>query len=418
MSMDQPIKKKKWPARRIITYAAAGTFVLLVLYMLLFQSNRSTLNVESEKLTIATVQRGPFQEFIPVMGEVLPVQTIFLDVEEGGLVEKIYLEAGSALKKGDKILKLSNTSLLMDIMYREAELFQQINNLRNTRLLFEQSRLALERDLADLDFQVEKQKRKYESYQSLYDEKLVSRHDFEDTRDEYAMTQNKRRLTAESQEKDLDYRQQQILQLEDAVKRMEENLKVAKGKLDNLTVRAPITGTLTSLQAEPGQSKSPGERLGQIDAPEGFKARAGIDEFYIDRIQKGKPGQFELSGNTYRMVVSRVYPEVLNGKFSVDLEFPGRQAPGIRRGQTLHIRLELSDVAEALLLPRGGFFQKTGGNWVFVLEPDGKTAVKREIRLGRQNPDVFEVLGGLRTGERVVTSSYDNFGDNERLVFE
>jgi HlyD family secretion protein len=418
MSMDQPIKKKKWPARRIITYAAAGTFVLLVLYMLLFQSNRSTLNVESEKLTIATVQRGPFQEFIPVMGEVLPVQTIFLDVEEGGLVEKIYLEAGSALKKGDKILKLSNTSLLMDIMYREAELFQQINNLRNTRLLFEQSRLALERDLADLDFQVEKQKRKYESYQSLYDEKLVSRHDFEDTRDEYAMTQNKRRLTAESQEKDLDYRQQQIVQLEDAVKRMEENLKVAKGKLDNLTLCAPITGILTSLQAEPGQSKSPGERLGQIDAPEGFKARAGIDEFYIDRIQKGKPGQFELSGGTYRMLVSRVYPEVKDGKFSVDLEFPGRQAPGIRRGQTLHIRLELSDVAEALLLPRGGFFQKTGGNWVFVLEPDGKTAVKREIRLGRQNPDVFEVLGGLRTGERVVTSSYDNFGDNERLVFE
>jgi HlyD family secretion protein len=418
MSMDQIIKKKKWPKRRIITYTAAGTFILLILYLLIFQTNRSTLNVEIDKLTISTVQRGPFQEFIPVMGEVLPVQTIFLDVEEGGLVEKIYIEAGSAVKQGDKILKLSNTSLLMDIMYREAELFQQINNLRNTRLLFEQSRLALERDLADLDFQVEKQKRKFESYQSLYDEKLVSRHDFEDTRDEYAMTQNKRRLAVESQEKDLSYRQQQILQLEDAVKRMEENLKVAKSKLDNLTVRAPITGTLTSLEAEPGQSKSPGERLGQVDAPEGFKARAGIDEFYIDRIQKGKPGQFELSGGSYRMVVSRVYPEVKDGKFSVDLEFPGLQAPGIRRGQTLHIRLELSDVAEALLLPRGGFFQKTGGNWVFVLEANSKTAVKRDIRLGRQNPDVFEVLGGLRTGERVITSSYDNFGDNERLVFK
>ncbi len=418
MSMDQIIKKKKWPRRRIITYASAGTFVLLILYMLIFQTNRSTLNVETEKLTISTVQRGPFQEFIPVMGEVLPVQTIFLDVEEGGLVEKIYIEAGSAVKQGDKILKLSNTSLLMDIMYREAELFQQLNNLRNTRLLFEQSRLALERDLADLDFQVEKQKRKYESYQTLHEEKLISRHDFENTRDEYELVKNKRRLTAESQEKDLLYRQQQIVQLEDAVKRMEENLKVAKGKLDNLTLRAPITGTLTSLQAEPGQSKSPGERLGQIDAPEGFKARAGIDEFYIDRIQKGKPGQFELSGGTYRMVVSRVYPEVKDGKFSVDLEFPGRQAPGIRRGQTLHIRLELSDVAEALLLPRGGFFQKTGGNWVFVLEANGKTAVKREIRLGRQNPDVFEVLGGLAAGERVVTSSYDNFGDNERLVLE
>jgi len=416
--MDQIIKKKKWPPRRIISYSMAGSFVFLVGYLLLFQTNRSTLNVDSEKLTISTVQHGPFQEFIPIMGEVLPVQTIFLDVEEGGLVEKIFIEAGSTVKHGDKILKLSNTSLLMDIMYREAELFQQINNLRNTRLLFEQSRLALERDLADFDFQVEKQKRKYESYQSLHEEKLISRHDFEDTRDEFEMVKNKRRLAAESQEKELSFRQQQIVQLEDAVKRMEENLQVAKGKLDNLTLRAPITGTLTSLQAEPGQSKSPGERLGQIDAPEGFKARAGIDEFYIDRIQKGKPGQFELSGGTYRMVVSRVYPEVKDGKFSVDLEFPGRQAPGIRRGQTLHIRLELSDVAEALLLPRGGFFQKTGGNWIFVLAADGKSAVKREIRLGRQNPDVFEVLGGLRAGERVITSSYDNFGDNERLVFD
>jgi HlyD family secretion protein len=418
MSMDQIIKKKKWPARRIITYAAVGAFILLVLNILIFQSSRSTLNVESEKLTISTIERGPFQEFIPVMGEVLPLQTIFLDVEEGGLVEKIFIEAGSAVKQGDKILKLSNTSLLMDIMYREAELFQQINNLRNTRLLFEQSRLALERDLADLDFQVEKQKRKFTSFQSLFDEKLISRHDFEDTRDEYDMVQNKRRLAAESQEKELAFRQQQITQLEDAVQRMQENLRVAKGKLDNLTLRAPISGILTSLQAEPGQSKSPGERLGQIDAPEGYKARAEIDEFYIDRIEKGKPGQFELSGNTYRMVVSRVYPEVLNGKFSVDLEFPGRQAPGIRRGQTLHIRLELSDVSEALLLPRGGFFQKTGGNWVFVLEADGKTAVKRDVRLGRQNPDVFEVLSGLSAGERVITSSYDNFGDNERLVLE
>ena len=418
MSMDQIIKKKKWPPRRIVTYAAGAFFILLLAYLLLFQSHRSTLNVEIEKVTVATVQRGPFQEFIPVMGEVLPVQTIFLDVEEGGLVEKIYIEAGSAVKQGDKILKLSNTSLLMDIMYREAELFQQINNLRNTRLLFEQSRLTLARDLANLDFQVEKQKRKFESFQSLFEEKLVSRLDFEDIRDEYEMVKGQRLLAAESQEKELDFRQQQIAQLEDAVKRMGENLKVAKGKLDNLTLRAPITGTLTSLQAEPGQSKSPGERLGQIDAPEGYKARALIDEFYIDRIQQGKPGQFELSGSTYRMVVSRVYPEVLNGKFSVDLAFPGPQAPGIRRGQTLHIRLELSDVAEALLLPRGGFFQKTGGNWVFVLEADGKTAVRRDIRLGRQNPDVFEVLGGLRAGERVVTSSYDNFGDNERLVLK
>jgi HlyD family secretion protein len=418
MGMDRVIERKKWPLRRVIAYSAAAAFALLVAYLLLFESHRSTLNVESEKLTIATVRRGPFQEFIPVQAEVLPLETIFLDVEEGGLVEKLFLEAGSEVKKGDKILKLSNTSLLMDIMYREAELFQQINNLRNTRLLFEQNRLSLQKDLADLDFQLEKQRRKFESYQSLYDDKLISRHDYEDTRDEYELVKNKRQLTAETQEQELSFRQQQVLQLEDSVRRMQENLKVAKSKLDNLTVRAPISGTLTSLQAEPGQSKSPGERLGQIDAPEGFKARAEIDEFYIDRIQKDLTGQFELSGGTFPVRVERVYPEVKDGKFSVDLRFPGRQAPGIRRGQTLHVRLELGDVAEALLLPRGGFFQKTGGNWIFVLEPDGRTALKREIRLGRQNPDVFEVLGGLRPGERVITSSYDNFGDNERLVLK
>jgi len=418
MSMDRTIQRKKWPPRRIITYAAVGSFVLLIAYLLLFQVNRSTLNVEKDKLTIANVFRGPFQEFIPVMGEVLPVQTIFLDVEEGGLVEKIFIEAGTSVKQGDKLLKLSNTTLLMDIMYREAELFQQINNLRNTRLLFEQNRLILERDLAEVDFQEQKLKRKFESYQSLYEDKLVSRHDFEDTRDEYELQVSKHKLAVESQEKELNFREQQIVQLEDAVRRMQGNLEVAKQKLDNLTVRAPITGVLTSLQAEPGQSKSPGERLGQIDAPEGYKVRAGIDEFYIDRIEKGKTGVFELTGASYRLTVSRVYPEVKDGKFSVDMEFAGREAPGIRRGQTLHIRLELSDVAEALLLPRGGFFQKTGGNWVFVLEADGKTALKREIRLGRQNPDVFEIMGGLKAGERAVVSSYDSFGDNERLVLK
>jgi HlyD family secretion protein len=418
MSMDRTIEKKKWPRKRVIRYGVIAAVALLLLYLLIFQTGASTLNVENERLTVSTVQRGPFQEFIPVMGEVLPVTTIYLDVEEGGLVEKIYIEAGSPVKSGDKILKLSNTSLLMDIMYREAELFQQINNLRSTRLSFEQNRLSLENGLNEVDFELQKMKRRYESNKTLYQEELISRQSFEDTRDEYEMVVKKRKLTAETQEKEVSFRLLQVEQLEDAVKRMQENLHVAKGKLENLTIRAPITGVLTSLQAEPGQSKSPGERLGQIDVPDRFKVRAPIDEYYIDRIQKGQRGQFELTGATYRLTVDRVYPEVRDGKFSVDLEFDGREAPGIRRGQTLHIRLELSDVAEALLLPRGGFFQKTGGNWAYVLEPGGSSAVKRDIRLGRQNPDVFEVLEGLRPGEKVITSSYDNFGDNERLVIK
>ncbi len=418
MGMDRIIEKKRWTPRRVTTYSAVGVFVLAILYFLLFQSSASTLNVEASHLTISKVHRGPFQEFIPITGEVLPNTSIFMDTQEGGIVEKIYIQAGSRVKEGDAILKLSNTSLLMDIMYREAELFQQINNLRNTRLSYEQNRLSLERDLADADFQMHRGKRRFESYETLAKEGLIPSHDFEDARDEYKTLVSKYNLTKESLDKDLSLHDQQIVQLEDSVSRMQNNLEIARKKLDTLVIKAPITGVLTSLRAEVGQNRTPGERLGQIDAEDGFKVRAGIDEFYIDRIQNGQMGVCEVTGVTYKLMAQRVYPEVRDGKFEVDMRFDGKEAVGIRRGQTLHIRLELSDIAEALLLPRGGFFQKTGGNWVFVVEPDGKTASKRDIKLGRQNPDTFEVIDGLKAGEQVITSSYDGFGTNERLVLK
>jgi HlyD family secretion protein len=322
------------------------------------------------------------------------------------------------VKKGDKILRLANTSLLLDIMYREAELFQQSNNLRNTRLSMEQQRLLLSKELSEIQNRLQQQKRTYERYQELVKEELISRHEYELAKDEYEYLLERRKLAQESLENDMAFRQAQVESLESSLQRMENNLALAKQKLEDLTIRASVSGHLTTLNAEIGQSKSPGDRLGQIDVLEGFKVRAAIDEYYISRIEIGRTGKFELNNKSYSLVVKKRYPEVKEGRFTLDLEFNGEIPAGITRGQTLHIRLNLSDVSEALLLPRGGFFQTTGGNWVYALDDSGKTAVRRKVRLGRYNSDVYEVLEGLKPGEKVITSSYENFGDNERLILK
>ncbi len=418
MGMDRKIEKKKWPPKRILQYSLIGVFVFIILYMVIFKASGSTLNVKKEHLTVSTVTKAPFQEYIPIIGNVIPVNTIYLDAVEGGRVEKIFIEAGSMVEKGTKILKLSNTNLLLDIMYREAELFQQSNNLRNTRLTFEQRKQDLERQMSELQYNILTSKRKFERNQVLFNEKLISRQDFDEVKDEYEYHQERLTLLKKSQETDLKFRRQQIIQLEASLKRMDENLDVAKQKLDNMELKAPISGHLTSLNAEIGESKAPGERLGVIHGMQGFMVRAEIDEYYIGRVQDGKVGEIEISGKPYRLEVKKVYPEVTEGQFQVDLNFQNETPEGIRRGQTLHVRLQLGELSEALLLARGGFYQKTGGNWVYVLEDGEDVAVKKEIRLGRQNPQFFEVLSGLSAGDRVITSSYDNFGDMGRLVLK
>ena len=418
MNMDRIIKKKKWPLQRIIKYSAIGIFVMIIIYLLVFRSGGSTLNVRQDRITISIVKEGYFQEFIPIIGTIIPVETIYLDAEEGGRIEKIFKEAGSKVRKGDKILELSNTNLLLDIMYREAELFQQSNNLRNTRLMFEQNRLELERQLMDIDYNILSKKRKYKRNKVLFAEKLISRQDYEEIKDEYEYLVKKRSIIKETQEKDLHFRIQQIKHLEVSLKRMQDNLHIVKKKLENLTIRAPISGHLTSLNAEIGESKSPGQRLGQVDVINGFRVNAEIDEHYINRIEENKTGEFDFSGKSYRLIVKKIYPEVKDGKFEVDLEFDGTEPAGIRRGQTLHIRLQLSDMARAILLSRGGFYQTTGGNWVYILEGSGDFAVKRRIKLGRQNPRYFEVLEGLDPGDKVITSSYENFNNMDRLVLK
>jgi len=416
--MDRQLQKKNWPPKKIAIFAGGGLFFLFVIYSFIFGDNSSKLNVETEKITIATVARGPFQEFIPVTGNVLPIKTIYLDATEGGRVEKKFIEAGSMVKEGDAILLLANTNLLLDIMFREAQFFEQSNNLRNTQLLMEQSRLNLRQQLNEQGYQLQRLKRLYERAVELRERNLVSQQEFEQSKDEYEYRRNQKDLAVESFKQDSIFRAIQIDQLESSLKRMEANLDVTKLRLESMTLRAPATGQLTSLNAEIGESKAAGQRLGQVDILDGFKVRAGIDEHYLSRISDGLPAEFDFAGRTYKLITKKIFPEIRDGRFDVDLEFQNETPEGIRRGQTLHIRLELGDLAEAILLPRGGFYQKTGGQWVYILDKSGSYATKRNIKLGRQNPQVFEVLEGLEPGEQVVTSSYDSFGDIDKLVLK
>ena len=418
MGMDRKIEKKKWLPRKIGLIIPATIFIIIIVYLFLFRYKSSALNVEKEHLTIATVTRGPFREFIPIVGNVLPINTFYLSAMEGGRVEEIYREAGAVVEKGDKLLKLGNTSLLLDIMWREAELFQQSNNLRNTRLSMEQQRLALKSQLTDIEYQLLQQKRIYDRSKELYNKEMLSQQEYEATKDQYEYLQKRRNLTIESQKNDLEFRQAQIESLESSLKRMEDNLEIAKQKLDNLTIVAPISGHLTALNAEIGQTKSPGERLGQIDVLDGFKVRASVDEHYLPRIEVDKTGEFDLAGETYQLVVRKVFPEVKDGRFEIDLEFTDRVPTGITRGQSLHIRLDLGGISEAILLSRGGFYQVTGGNWAYVLASDQKTAFKRPIKIGRQNPQYYEVLEGLEPGELVITSAYDNYNNIDNLILK
>ncbi len=418
MGMDKKIKKKKWTPKKIATFASAGLFVIVVVYMLIFGVSKSSLNVKAERLTVSTVRRGPFQEFIPIMGNVLPKYQFYLSAEEGGTVEEIYIEAGNVVEKGDKILKLANTDLLINSMWREAELFQQVNNLRNTRLEMERYRLQLNQELTTIDNNLQQQKRTYERYEKLYEDDLIPEHEYELAKDQYEYLKKSKELTIESQQKDLEFRQNQVNALEDQVERMQSNMNIIQNRLEKLTIRAPVSGHLTSLDAEIGQSKSGGQNIGQIDVLEGFKVRAQIDEHYIARVEVGRSGEFEFAKKKYILKVTKKYPEVREGRFEVDMEFVDEEPEGITRGQTLHIRLELGDISEALLLSKGGFYQTTGGNWVYVLDESENIAVKRRIRLGRQNPEVYEVLEGLEPGEKVITSSYESFGDMERLVLK
>lgn len=415
MSMDRKIEKKKWPLKRVLVFGAAGLFVLIVAYALLFGDTSASLNVETKKITVSTVERGPFQELIPVSGTVLPIKSVYMDAMDGGRIDQIFVEEGAMVKQGDSILRMTNTNLQMELMFREADLFEQMNNLRAVRLAIEQNRLNLREQMAEIDYQNGLQTRNYDRAKALHEKNVISLDEFERTRDDYEYWKTRKVLVTESQRQDSIMRDMQVQQLELSIQRMQQNFKIVRENYENLVQRAPISGQLSQLNAEIGELKSPGERLGQVDVLDGYKVRAAIDEFYISRIAIGQAGESEISGVKSKLTVSRVFPEVRDGRFEIDLQFEGAAPAGIRRGQTIQVRLALGELSEAVMIARGGFYQTTGGNWIYVVNESGDIARKRKIRLGRQNPRMYEVLEGLEPGEQVITSSYDSFGDFEKL---
>jgi HlyD family secretion protein len=418
MGMDRPIEKKKWPPKKIAIAAGLLLFLTLVLYFFLFKFDRSALNIEKDRLTISTVTRGAFVEYIPIEGTIMPINMFFLESSEGGRVSKVFMEAGTKVKKGDAILQLDNNDLLLNVLWRESDFIQQSNQLRQTRLSMEEYRQQLRLQMNQIENDLAKQKNTYERNAKLWADKLISQADYENIKLDYEYEVKNYAITKESQKKEMEYREEQILSLEDQIKRMESNLNLAKQELEDLTVRAPISGELTSLNAEVGQYMAPGAKIGQIDVLDAFSVRAQIDEHYITRVEPKKAGSFDLGGKTYRLTVRKVFPEVKDNKFEVDLDFIGPLPPDIRRGQTLHIRLELGESDQVILLPSGGFWETTGGNWVYVLDKTGRVAVKRMIRCGRYNPQFYEVLEGLKPRDRVITSSYEGFDNMERLILK
>ena len=416
-TMDRQIEKKRFTPRRIAIFGGAALLVAFTAWQLL-TINPSSLNVEAEKLTLAPVTYGPFLEYIVEQGAVMPLTTIYLDAVEGGRVEEVYVEQGTHVEQGTPILRLSNANLQLNVMQREADLFREANRLRETRVTMGQRRLSMRAALVELEYSLRQAEREYARQDEMFKAELTSRQDYEDAKDNLEYLTRKREVTVETLHQDSLFQTIQIQQLEESIDRLRLNLELIKQNEENLTIRAPITGLLSSLIAEVGESKPGGDRLGQIDVEDEFKVRAAIDEHYIARIRTGQTGSFDFAGGTYDLVISRVYPEVIEGQFEADMVFPEGMPDGLRRGQTLQVRVALGELADAMQVPRGGFYQKTGGRWIYVLDEAGEFAVRRQIRLGRQNSQYFEVLEGLEEGEQVITSMYDNFGDMERLVLQ
>jgi HlyD family secretion protein len=415
--MDRTIERR---SRRPLIIAGTGAAVLAIVALVWIASGQTTSHtLDGQRIRIASVETGVYEDFIPLRASVEPERSVFLDAIEGGRVEAILVEEGAFVEEGQPLVELSNTSLQLDVIAREAEVSEQLNNLRNTELAIEQNRLSLKGELIEIDFQISKLERLVTRYEELEDNQFISRNEYEDAVDELTYWRNRHEVTRESQTQDEIIRLAQIEQLQSSVAQLEKNLGLARANLDNLLVRAPRGGQLTSLDAELGESKARGERLGQIDDVDRFKATALVNEFYLNRVRVGQKAQLETGGRKYELEVSKVYPEVQASQFEVDLRFTGEAPADIRRGQTLQMRLVLGDLSErATLVANGPFFNDTGGAWVFVLDPNGKVATKREVQFGRRNPNSIEVLGGLIEGDKVITSSYANFIGVERLFID
>ena len=414
--MDIAIEKKKGIRKKHIPYIAGGAVVLALLLWILFGNHASTLRVESRGITIVEVRQGEFNDYVRVDGQVQPIEVVQISPEEGGIVREKVVEEGAHVKKGDVIVRLSNSDLDLQILDAEAQLAEKQNFLRNTQVSMEQDRLNNMIEKSRLDVDVRQKQRTYLQYKRLYEEDLVSREEYLKAEEDYRLAIEQNGLVAERLRQDSIYRSLQMAQLESDLENMRRSLSLIRERRAKLTVSAPVAGELGFLDVELGQNISVGQMVGRINVLTGHKIEAEIDEHYIDRVVTGLSGEFDRRDTTFSLKVKKVYPDVREGKFQADLEFVGEKPSNIRNGQSYYINLQLGESSESVIIPRGSFFSQTGGTWIFVLDAAGERAVRREIRLGRQNPQCYEVLEGISPGEQVIVSGYELFGNNDELI--
>ena len=413
--MDRKIEKKRGLQTKHVPYIAGGVLLVALIGWMIFGDHSTTVRVESDGLTISEVTNAEFKDYVRLNGTVVPIQVVQISPEEGGIVMEKVAEEGSTVKKGDVIVRLSNSNLDLQILNAEAELAEKQNLLRNTQVAMQQDKLNNETEAATLGMDVERKRRAYEQNQRLYNEKLISRETYLQAKEDYELSKRKQELISERLKKDEQYRSLQMDQMEDNLANMRRNVLLVRERKQKLEVRSAIDGELGLLDVELGQNITAGQKIGQINDLSDFKIQAEIDEHYIDRVRQGLQATFTRGEKNYQLAVRKVYPEVRQGRFRIDLVFRGERPDNIRSGQTYYLNLELGQSEQAILIPRGAFFQTTGGQWIFVLDKDGSRAYRRDIRIGRQNPQHYEVLEGLEPGEQVITSGYEAFKDYETL---
>ena len=414
--MDIPLKKKRFTTKKIAIIGGSVLIVALIVFVLISSTGNSKLNVEKERISISEVKKGNFQENIPVNGVVLPIKTIYLDAMEGGRVEERFVEDGKMMEKGEPIIRLSNTDLELSLVNQETSVYNLLTQMQISQNAARQNTINRRNNLTDVENQFVEAKRLYKLNEKLYKKGAVGKQDFLESKNNYNYQKEKLNLARQVLAQDSTAVNQEARQAKESYERTRKALQLMRKKVEDLVVRAPIDGQLTALDAEIGQSKSKGERLGQIDVVSAYKVRAEIDEHYISRIFNGQRGEFNFNGKKFQLEIKKVYTQVSNGRFQVDMHFLEEAPDKIRRGQSLQIKLALSQEKEAVLVSKGGFFQQTGGNWIFKISEDGESAYRTPIQLGSQNTEYYEVLGGIEPGDRVITSSYSNFGEIEELV--
>lgn len=415
--MDRQIEKKSF-LRRYAWYIAAAAALAALLVWIVLDTTASTMTIDATDITISDVTRGKFDDYVRLNGQVLPIQVVQISPEEGGIVREKVVEEGTRVRKGDVILRLSNSNLDLQILNAEAELAEKQNLLRNTQVAMQQDRLNNRTEQATLDTDCDRKRRAYEQNARLYKERLISKEVYLQSREDYKLARRKQSLISQRLKQDSLYRHVQMAQMEDNLDNMRKNVLLVRDRKNKLEVRSAIDGELGLLDVELGQNIAAGQNIGQINDLSDFKVQAQIDEHYIDRVRPGLSASFSRDGKTYRLRVRKVYPEVRNGTFRTDFVFVGERPAQMRSGQTYYVELALGKSQQATLIPRGTFFQTTGGNWIFVLDKSGRKAYRRNISIARQNPQYYEVTDGLEPGERVITSGYEAFKDNEVLVIK